>query len=144
MEYRLSKFARFAWIALTFAAVMGLVVMLLWNWLIPVLFSGPHIGFGQAIGLLVLSKILFGGFGPGRWRHHAHMRQHWRKKFGEKMAAMSPEEKEAFRQRFGHFKGRCGSRWQKWAADWEIKEPGDEQQPNEDEGKKNGGTEPGA
>ncbi|HKB60935.1 MAG TPA: hypothetical protein VKC56_12935 [Gallionellaceae bacterium] len=55
--------------------VVGYIVMLLWNWLMPALFSGAHgIGYLQALGLLVLSRILFGGLRHhgchGRWRHH--------------------------------------------------------------------------
>ena len=49
-------------------AVLGWVVMLLWNWLLPALFAGVSpLGYGQALGLLLLCKILFGGFhGRGR------------------------------------------------------------------------------
>jgi len=44
-------------------AALGWVVMALWNWLIPSLFIGAkEIGYVQAMGLLLLSKILFGGF----------------------------------------------------------------------------------
>ena len=55
-------------------AVVGLVVMGLWNWLMPALFGWTEIGFWQAVALLILSKILFGGFrspwGSGmHWRH---------------------------------------------------------------------------
>jgi hypothetical protein len=42
----------------------ALIVRLLWNWLVPTLFKGPRIQFGQALGVLILSKILF-GFGGG-------------------------------------------------------------------------------
>jgi hypothetical protein len=45
-----------------FAAVFGLVVMSLWNWLMPTLFGWHVISYWQALGLLILSKILFGGF----------------------------------------------------------------------------------
>ncbi len=57
-------------------AAIGYIVMLLWNWLMPALFEGARtIDYLQALGLLVLSKILFGGLRghgcPGRWhRHH--------------------------------------------------------------------------
>ncbi len=86
----------------------GYAVMLLWNGLIPDLFKGPMISFPQAIGLLVLSKILFKGFGchgGGRWRH-----SQWRERMQEKMNAMTPEEKEKFREQW---RRRCGkfSRW---------------------------------
>ncbi len=90
-----------------FAAVaivgFGFAVMLLWNALIPDLFHGPVIGFGQAIGLLVLSKILFkgmGGCGRNHWRHHS-----WRERMQQKMDAMNPEEREKFREQW---KKRCG------------------------------------
>jgi hypothetical protein len=43
------------------ATVLSLVVMSLWNWLVPGLFGLHQIGFWQALGLLLLSKILFGG-----------------------------------------------------------------------------------
>src|SRR5438309_11655452 len=43
--------------------VFGWVTMQLWNYVVPAVFGGRAITFGQAIALLVLSKILFGGFG---------------------------------------------------------------------------------
>ena len=85
---------------LKFAALGTLMVglftwatQLLWNWLVPVLFSGPVITFWQAAGLLILSKILFwGGKGGhhqgGQWRSH-----YWRKKW----SGMTPDERERFR-----------------------------------------------
>jgi hypothetical protein len=68
--------------------------MYLWNWLVPVLFNGPVISFWQTLGLLVLSKILFSGFGgkghaPHRWRGH------WK----EKWQNMSAEDRERFKQK---------------------------------------------
>src|SRR5437016_9070577 len=50
---------------LIFTAIGGGVVMLLWNWLAPALFGLRLITFWQAIGLLALCRILFGGFGLG-------------------------------------------------------------------------------
>ncbi|WP_321868808.1 hypothetical protein [Burkholderia ubonensis] len=70
--------------------VLGWVVMMLWNWVIPALFVGAHtIDFARALGLLVLSRILFGGF---RGHHGWHGRRHWRK-----WESMTPEERERFR-----------------------------------------------
>jgi hypothetical protein len=65
--------------------VVGLVIMNLWNWLMPALFGGRLITFGQALGLLVLSRLLFGGFlgrpaGPRDWRHR--MRERWERMTG--------------------------------------------------------------
>ena len=42
-------------------AVLSLAVMLLWNSLVPELFRGPSLQYWQAFGLLLLSRILFGG-----------------------------------------------------------------------------------
>ena len=49
-----------------FGALAGWVVMTLWNWLIPALFTGPVIGFWQALGILVLSKILLVALKAGK------------------------------------------------------------------------------
>jgi len=67
-----------------FAFLGGGLVMLLWNWLLPPLFGGPVVTFWQALGLLALSRILFGGFG----RHGGGYRSH-----------RTPEERERMRQR---------------------------------------------
>ena len=94
---------------IAFAAVMvlvlGFVSMSLWNALIPELFHGPALTLWQAIGLLVLSHILFRGHG-GHMRGWGHDR--WRKRFDAKLAAMTPEEREKFRSQWHH---RC-SPWE--------------------------------
>ena len=48
-----------------FVMVGGGIVMLLWNWLLPPLFGLPQITLLQGFGLLMLCRILFGGFGGG-------------------------------------------------------------------------------
>ena len=67
----------------------GEIVKLLWNWLAPALFGLPMLTFWQALGLLALCRILFGGNGLRGGRSHRY----------------SPEERErfraAFRKRFG-------------------------------------------
>lgn len=84
--------------------LLSLVVLLLWNALIPALFSGPVISYAQAIGLLVLSHILLRGWSP--WRHRNGWRHdRWKKRFEGKLAAMTPEEREHFRE---EWKRRCG------------------------------------
>ncbi len=47
------------------AFLFGLVIMWLWNWLMPAIFSLPAINYWQGIGLLILSSILFGRLGGG-------------------------------------------------------------------------------
>lgn len=76
-------------LAVVAVGVLGWLVMSLWNWVIPALFVGARtIDFAHALGLLALSRILFGGFrGHGGWRE----RRHWRK-----WEAMTPEERAHF------------------------------------------------
>ena len=69
-------------------AVSSLLAMVLWNWLMPTLFGLPAIGFWQALGLLVLSRILFGrSWGPGGmyWRRRMkdRMKRHERDEQGQ-------------------------------------------------------------
>jgi hypothetical protein len=54
-------------------ALFAAVTMWLWNWLMPAIFKLPVIGFWQAVGIIILSHILFKGghIGPSgrsRWR----------------------------------------------------------------------------
>lgn len=77
-------------------AVFGWLTMILWNWLIPVLFGGPVVTFWQALGLLVLSKILFSGLGKAGAPHCGYRKRDWRKKIGD----MTPEERERFKRKF--------------------------------------------
>ena len=78
---------------LLFIAIGGEVVRLLWNWLLPPLFGWREVTFWQALGLLALCRILFGGFGrgggyrSGRWEHmtleeRERFRQGMRRRFG--------------------------------------------------------------
>jgi hypothetical protein len=101
------KFVAFAALAVT---VFSFVVMGLWNWLVPSVFGGHAITFWQALGLLVLSKILFGGF---RGRPGPSM--HWRQRMMNRWVQMTPEERERFQQgmregcsRFGMSKTEAG------------------------------------
>lgn len=89
--------------------LFGYITMYLWNWLVPSLFSGPSITLVQAFGLLVLSKILFGGFRGGSWGGGCHYgRSSWREKWETRLANMSPEEREKFKQ---GFYGKCGKEY---------------------------------
>ena len=89
-------------------AALAYVTMSLWNWLVPDLFSGPVINFWQTLGLLLLSKILFGGFHGKRGHYRGHMRDRWRRRMEEKMKHMTPEQKEELRKKW---RERCGPGW---------------------------------
>lgn len=92
-------------------AAFGWIVTLLWNALLPMIFHLPVISFWQGIGLLILSKIFFGGFrggGGGPWKRGRFNR--WNDKMKENWMKMSPEEREKFSR---DWKTRCG---------WEFKE----------------------
>ena len=85
-----ARFLGRALLMLVALAVLAGVVMWLWNVVVPTLFVGAHaIDYPRALGLLILSRILFGGFrGHGGW----HGRHRW-----ERWQAMTPEEREQFR-----------------------------------------------
>lgn len=97
---RILRVLKFVAIAILVVTVLSLIVMRLWNWLTPALFGWHVITFWQALGLLILSKILFGGF---RGRPGRHM--YWRGRMMERWAQMTPEEREKFRQ---SMRGSCG------------------------------------
>ena len=83
-----------------FIALGGAVVQLLWNWLLPPLFGWRLITFWQALGLLALCRILFGGHGM-----HGGWRPRWLRRMDERWAHMTPEERERFRE---GMRARCG------------------------------------
>jgi hypothetical protein len=80
-----------------FVMLFGWVTMTLWNWLIPSLFNGPVLNFWQALGLLILSKILFSGLGGGGWKSHNSVQ--FKKRYYDKLANMTPEDRERFKAR---------------------------------------------
>ena len=68
-----------------FLALLGEIVKLLWNTLLPPLFGWPAITIWQGLALLVLCRMLFGGFGSSGGGRHSK--------------SMTPEERERFRRR---------------------------------------------
>ena len=98
-RFRPRKVAGIVLMVIAGVLAFGGIVMLLWNALMPKIFNLPLIDFWQALGILVFSKILFGGFRGGprtHWKRHA-LQDRW--------ANMTPEEQERFRQDWGR---RCG------------------------------------
>ncbi len=101
VKHRVRRIVKFVILAALFVGVFSFVLMSLWNWLMPALFGWRLITYWQALGILVLSKILFGGFrgarGPSRWD--------WRRRMTERWEQMTPEEREKFRE---GLRGWCG------------------------------------
>ncbi|MDR1918555.1 MAG: hypothetical protein LBQ65_02780 [Tannerellaceae bacterium] len=84
-------FKHLVW-GLAAAAAFGALVMVLWNALAPDIFGLPSLSYWQALGVLVLARLLFGGIGKGmmgggHW-HHNPLREKWMK--------MTPEQREKF------------------------------------------------
>jgi hypothetical protein len=81
-------------------AALGGVVMALWNVVIPGLLTGAQaIDYPHALGLLLLCRILFGGFrGYGGWRRGWHGHRFGHRRCGPDWHAMTPEEREQFRR----------------------------------------------
>jgi hypothetical protein len=77
-----------------FVFLGGTIVQYLWNWLLPPLFGWRELSFWQALGLLALCRILFGGFGM-----NGSGRSNMRRRMEERTAHMTPEEREQFRQK---------------------------------------------
>ena len=100
-RYWIFKGLGFLVLAVIALLVFGYVLMSLWNWVIPSVTGFHSVTFPQALALLVLSRILFGGFrgrgGGGYWRHR--MRERW--------GTMTPEERERLRETV---RSRCGLR----------------------------------
>jgi hypothetical protein len=84
-----------------FVFIGGEVVMHLWNWLLPDIFGWKQVTFWQALGLLALSRILFGGFSRGG----GMQRSHFRRRMAERWDGMTPEERAKF---CGGLHGRWG------------------------------------
>lgn len=91
---------KWIWIALfgiLFIALVPFATMYLWNWLMPEIFNLTVINYWQALGLLILSKILFSGFKhganhPQKEESHHPFHAHFKEKMKVKMAEKSAGE----------------------------------------------------
>jgi hypothetical protein len=98
-QYRFLKGLRIALFVIVVGFALGFAVKSLWNVLMPPIFGWHVITFWQALGLLVLSKILFGGF----HRHNGIQHNRWKQRMKDRWEHMTPEEREKFRNGM-----RCG------------------------------------
>ena len=101
------RFIFFPLAAAAFLSIIGLVVMNLWNYLLPAIIHVSAITFWQAIGIFILCKILFGF---GRKGHRMHGGAPWmRRKWEDRFKNMTPEERENFKAQMES--RMCGNKW---------------------------------
>ncbi len=84
--------------------LFGYVTMKLWNWLMPILFKLPTIDFKMAMGLVILSKILFSGIRVKT--EPLGQRRIWKAKW----ESMSDDERNEFKHDFA---ARCSKHFGK-------------------------------
>ncbi|HMG83896.1 MAG TPA: hypothetical protein VK559_12720 [Ferruginibacter sp.] len=108
-KYRIKKIFMVIVIACLAILVFGSLVMGLWNAILPAVLGVKAITFIQALGILLLSKILFGGGPRGGFGGRCGPGGMWKMKMREKFQNMTPEEREKIR---AAWKSRCGhGRW---------------------------------
>ncbi len=90
--------------------LLSWLVMHLWNWLMPDLFESPRINWMQALGLLLLSRLLVGSW-SSFWKltpkEQGQKKAYWRKKWEAKLEKMPPEKREKWKQ---HWEMHCSQK----------------------------------
>ena len=105
-RFKAFKVLKFMAFGAAFIAIAGFATMILWNALMPAIFGLPALELGQALGLLILARLLTGGFRGGGWGRGGGQHHHyWKQKMADRWANMTPEEREHWKSHWG---GRCG------------------------------------
>ena len=94
LRYGIAKFIFFAAMAVLFVFAIGNIVMYLWNWILPDAIGANEITFWKAIGLFILTRILFGGFRSGKSHHYRRRSRRWK----DKWMNLPKEEREEFKE----------------------------------------------
>jgi hypothetical protein len=97
-----------------FALVFGVVVKWLWNMLMPAVFGLGEITFWQAFGIVILAKLLFGGFSPRRYNrsHRDYRASHdgyfpWKRSRDQRQDLKSNYRNWKYYHRFWHDEGEA-------------------------------------
>ena len=98
--------------------VFSFVVMELWNCILPSVLHVSTITFWQALGILVLSKILFGSFKGG----HGHCNFHHGFDVRHKWMHMSQEEREKWLNMTTEERQKMRAEWKEKCCSGEKKE----------------------
>ena len=112
-KFWLKKIIGFIILGIAAVTLFGFIVMSLWNSILVAVLHIGIISFWQAMGILVLSKILFGGFSGGCGGHRAGR---WKNEMKEKWQGMNEEERENMKQ---EWRNRCRV-WKKSDTDTSI------------------------
>ncbi|MCE7042592.1 hypothetical protein [Dyadobacter sp. CY312] len=86
----------FPFLMLAAALIMGYIVMLLWNLILPDLTNVKPIRYWQAVGLLALCRILLGNFGA-QFRNHRNWREELKNKTSEENTGQDTFEPRSWR-----------------------------------------------
>ncbi|MDR3237289.1 MAG: hypothetical protein LBT84_02170 [Spirochaetia bacterium] len=102
---------KFVLLAIAALAGFSALTMILWNIILPNIAGLPAIDYGQAVGLFLLSRLLFGGIGGGKLLAFgfAHKHHHYRNHLRDKWKGMSDDERKEFAQKFFHRPFNCAS-----------------------------------
>lgn len=104
MMKKVGKVVFFVLLAPVLAYAFIHLVMYLWNGILPDVFGFSTITFWQAAGMLLLSKILFGGMNFGRKGGCCKGKHHYGQRMKEKFMNMTDEEKEKMKE---GWKSKC-------------------------------------
>jgi hypothetical protein len=94
-----------------FLVMTGLFLLLvyafeiLWNITVPEIFGVKSLTYGMALRLLIIARVLIGGFGF-RWTNN-NKNKFWRERMKMKMQKMSDEEKDEFKRKLWQKCNEC-------------------------------------
>jgi hypothetical protein len=97
---RPTRIAVFVLMLFCAVAAAGWLVMTLWNAVLVDALGARPLGYLQALGLLLLCRVLFGNWGPRRMGHRGANTG-----LADKWASMNPQQRARFRE---HWQARCG------------------------------------
>lgn len=101
-SHRFKRGIGFAAVIIAAIFALGGIVMYLWNSILIEVAPVKSVTYWQAMGLLVLCRILFGRFGK---RHEGGMKKPFSKEQQDKLMSMSEEERAHFKEQW---RKRCG------------------------------------
>jgi hypothetical protein len=88
--------------------IFGAVVQWLWNAILPGLLNVAAISYWQAVGLLVLCKILFSGWHGSHHKFHRHWQRHHQWHDADWWMKLPEEERNKIRQEWEKRCCSCG------------------------------------